>query len=480
MSPKPIIVWFRNDLRLADNRALTAAVATKAAVLPVFIHDPQAAGDWTPGSASRWWLHHSLTALSEALEKRGSQLVFRQGSSESVLRQLVDEIGAGGLYFSRSYEPWARVQEERVKAAFDESPVEVKRFAGALLREPEDVRTKAGEPFKVYTPFWRALMALGAPGAPLPAPKSVPGLDQSVASDRLADWTLLPTQPDWAGGLQDMWSPGEKSAQVRLAAFLKGPIGSYADQRNVPSVEGTSRLSPHLHFGEVSPRQCWQLAVAGREMALQTDAALETFLKELVWREFSYQLLFHWPTLPDQPFRPEFAAFPWETDAAKLKAWQRGRTGYPIVDAGMRQLWHTGWMHNRVRMIVASFLVKHLLIPWQAGAAWFWDTLVDADLASNSASWQWVAGSGADAAPYFRIFNPITQGEKFDTDATYVRRWVPEIAQLPDGVIHAPWTAPKAVLDKAGITLGETYPLPIVDHAAARQRALDGYAAMRA
>jgi deoxyribodipyrimidine photo-lyase len=277
-----------------------------------------------------------------------------------------------------------------------------------------------------------------------------------------------------------MWSPGEKSAQVRLAAFLKGPIGSYADQRNVPSVEGTSRLSPHLHFGEVSPRQCWQLAVAGREMALQTDAALETFLKELVWREFSYQLLFHWPTLPDQPFRPEFAAFPWETDAAKLKAWQRGRTGYPIVDAGMRQLWHTGWMHNRVRMIVASFLVKHLLIPWQAGAAWFWDTLVDADLASNSASWQWVAGSGADAAPYFRIFNPITQGEKFDTDATYVRRWVPEIAQLPDGVIHAPWTAPKAVLDKAGITLGETYPLPIVDHAAARQRALDGYAAMRA
>ena len=481
MSPKPIILWFRNDLRLADNRALTAAVATKVPVLPVFIHDPKAAGDWTPGSASRWWLHHSLEALGAALEKRGSRLIFRHGASEDVLRELVDETGAGGLYFSRSYEPWARVQEERVKAAFDTTTVEVKRFAGALLREPEDVRTKAGEPFKVYTPFWRALLALGAPAAPLPAPKIVPGFAKPVASDRLADWRLLPTKPDWSGGLQDMWSPGEHSAHVRLAAFLKGCLGSYADQRNVPSVEGTSRLSPHLHFGEISPRQLWHAAAVLQRQGGRGGTALgaETFLREVGWREFAHHLLVHVPHTTDAPLRPEFARFPWREDPSALRAWQRGRTGYPVVDAAMRELWTTGWMHNRARMIVASFLVKDLLLPWQDGARWFWDTLVDADLASNTFGWQWTAGCGADAAPYFRVFNPVSQGTKFDGDGAYVRRWVPELARLPDEVLHRPWEAAPLELLSAKVDLGRTYPARIVDHGEARERALAALATIR-
>lgn len=479
MSAKPVIVWFRNDLRLADHRALSAAITTGAPVLPLFIHDPEAAGAWAPGAASLWWLHHSLASLAATLNDLGTPLVLRHGKTEKVLQSIAAEVGATAIYFSRSYEPWARAQEERIKAQFAGVEIDVKRFAGAMLREPEEVRTKTGDPFKVYTPFWRSLTALGPPSAPLPAPKALPNVAKKVPSDRLTDWKLLPTKPDWAGGLRDMWQPGEPGAHARLSEFLKTSLAGYSDRRNLPSVDGTSRLSPHLHFGEVSPHICWHRASAAKEKAKIGDAALETFLKELVWREFSYHLLVHWPTLPDQPFRPEFAGFPWDEDKAKLKAWRRGQTGYPIVDAGMRQLWHTGWMHNRVRMIVASFLIKHLLIPWQAGEAWFWDTLVDADLASNAASWQWVAGSGADAAPYFRIFNPITQGEKFDAEAAYVRRWVPEIGKLPDDVIHAPWTASAAVLTKAGVTLGKTYPLPLVDHATARQRALDGYAAMR-
>ncbi len=476
---KPVIVWFRNDLRLADQRALAAAIATEAPVLPVYIHDAKAAGPWAPGGASLWWLHHSLASLARSLGERGAPLVLRQGNTEDVLSALAKDSGAAAIYFSRAYEPWARAQEERVKHRFS-GTLELKRFAGAMLREPEEVRTKSGEPFKVYTPFWRALVALGPPSAPVAAPKSIQPVAKKIESDNLESWKLLPTKPDWAAGMRETWQPGEEGAKARLDAFLKSSLAGYAETRNLPAVDGTSRLSPHLHFGEISPRVCWHRATAAKEKANAGDAALETFLKELVWREFSYHLLVHWPDLPDKPFRPEFSGFPWKKSAANLAAWQRGRTGYPIVDAGMRQLWHTGWMHNRVRMIVASFLVKHLLIPWQAGEEWFWDTLVDADLASNAASWQWVAGSGADAAPYFRIFNPITQGEKFDAEAIYVRRWVPEIAKLPDDVIHAPWTASAAVLAKAGVTLGKTYPLPIVDHADARQRALDGYAAMRA
>lgn len=480
MPAKPVLVWFRNDLRLCDHRALSAALGTGAPVLPVFIHDPDAAGVWRPGAASRWWLHGSLTALHRSLEDLGAQLVLRRGRTADILAALADETGAGGVYFSRAYEPWAKALEDTVQARLAASGLEVKRFAGALLREPEDIRTKAGDPFKVYTPFWRSLIALGPPARPLPPPRAVPMPDRKVASDRLADWKLRPTNPDWAAGLRAAWQPGEEGAQARLEGFLVSGLAGYAQRRNFPADEGTSRLSPHLHFGEISPHVCWHRASEAARAKPGSDQGLETFVKELVWREFAYHLLVHWPTLPDVPFKSAFARFPWDEGAECLAAWQRGRTGYPIVDAGMRELWHTGYMHNRVRMIVASFLTKHLLIPWQAGEAWFWDALVDADLASNAASWQWVAGSGADAAPYFRIFNPVTQGETFDAEAAYVRRWVPEIARLPDAVIHAPWMAPAAVLARAGVRLGETYPRPVVDHAAARQRALAGYASIRA
>jgi len=479
MPSKPIFVWFRSDLRLADHRALTAALAEGVPVIPVYVHDPGAAGQWTAGGASRWWLHGSLVSLARSLADVGAGLVLRSGATADVLAALADETGATGLYFTRAYEPWSRALEERVRTRLAAAGVEVKRFAGALLHEPEDVRTKAGAPFQVYTPFWRAVIARGAPARPLDAPSRIPMPRRRIASERLDDWRLRPTSPDWAGGLRACWQPGEAGACAQLAHFLDHGLAGYAGQRNRPDLDGTSRLSPHLHFGEISPRACWHRVSAAAKDAGR-DADIETFLKELVWREFSAHVLIHWPTLADEPLRPEFARFPWRTNKADLSAWQQGRTGYPLVDAGMRELRRTGFMHNRVRMVAASFLIKHLLIPWQTGERWFWDNLVDADLATNAANWQWVAGSGMDAAPYFRIFNPVSQGETFDPAATYVRRWVPEIAKLPDEVIHAPWTASAAVLARAGVRLGETYPQPIVDHAAARLRALGGYAAIRA
>ncbi len=480
MSKKPILVWFRQDLRLSDNRALSAAVATGAPVMAVYVLDDVSPGAWRMGGASRWWLHQSLTSLSASLKTAGVRLLLRRGAAPDVIGTLAVDTGATAVYCTRSYEPWAAKVEVALKTKLSTHGSELKRFAGALLREPEELRTQAGDPFKVYTPFWRSLSSKGAPAVPLPAPTQITPVKSKIVSDDLAAWTLLPTKPDWAGGMREHWQPGEAGAQARLRRFLDAALKTYTEDRNRPDVEGTSRLSPHLHFGEISPHQCWHAAVAAAEQQRGADKGLETFCKEIVWREFAHQLLVHWPHLPEKPFRPEFAAFPWSKDKAALRAWQRGQTGYPIVDAGMRELWHTGYMHNRVRMIVASFLIKHLLIPWQEGEAWFWDTLVDADLANNAASWQWVAGSGADAAPYFRIFAPVTQGEKFDPEAVYVRRWVPEIARLPNSVIHAPWTAPDAILKTAGVVLGKTYPHPIVDHAAARQLALAGYEKVKA
>jgi deoxyribodipyrimidine photo-lyase len=388
-------------------------------------------------------------------------------------------VGATKVHVTRGYEPSEIALEARVREGLAAEGIEVKRFAGALLREPEDIRTQEGLPFRVYTPFWRALAAHWSPGRPLPAPERIEAPRQTIASDALASWQLLPKRPDWAGGLRESWTPGELGAEARLAGFVSGAMAGYAEDRNRPDLDGTSRLSPHLHFGEISIRRCWHAAAlaAGRDPTVETGAA--TFLKELAWREFSRHLLFHFPELPEQPFRREFAAFPWSSSAKALLAWRKGATGYPIVDAGMRELWHTGWMHNRVRMIAASFLVKHLLVPWQQGEAWFWDTLVDADLANNAASWQWVAGSGADAAPYFRIFNPVKQGQTFDPDGAYVRRWVPALAKLPAAHIHAPWLAPEPVLASAGIVLGQTYPQPMVDHTQARQRALEAYQGLK-
>lgn len=478
---RPVLVWFRRDLRLSDHAALSAAVATGKPVVPIFVLDAAAAGDWRLGAASRWWLHGSLSALKSSIETLGGRLVLRRGETASALAEVAGEVSAEAVYCSRGTEPWAARLEHAVHERLAASGVDVKRFAGALLHQPDMLKTQSGGAFKVYTPFWRALRAELDIGRPLAAPKHLPLPKTRPNSDDLAGWGLLPSRPDWAGGLRAAWTPGEAGARARLTAFLAEGLSDYATRRDRPDMHGTSRLSPHLAFGEISPRQCWLAAQASAAHATKksADAGLETFLKELAWREFSAHLLHHWPDLPEKPFRAEFASFPWRTSKRRLDAWQRGLTGYPIVDAGMRELWSTGWMHNRVRMITASFLIKDLLMPWQAGEAWFWDTLVDADLANNAASWQWVAGSGADAAPYFRIFNPVTQGEKFDPEGAYVRRWVPELAGLADKFLHAPWLAPDEVLAAAKVEIGVTYPQPIVDHGEARKAALAAFAEVK-
>ncbi|MGI9501690.1 MAG: cryptochrome/photolyase family protein [Geminicoccaceae bacterium] len=480
MSPAPVLLWFRQDLRLSDHRALAAAVATERPIVPVYILDDETPGAWKMGGASRWWLHNSLEALSQDLERLGSRLILGRGSSRDLLIALMEEAGAESVYVSRSYEPWARAMEEDIAGELESRGWTLHRFQGALLFEPEVPRTKAGDPFRVFTPFYKACLELGPPKPPLPRPlSSLPSPESWPSSDRLEDWGLLPMQPDWAGGFREAWVPGEVGAEVRLQRFMDEAMAGYSDKRNRPDIEGTSCLSPHLHFGEISPHRCWQAIEDRLAEGGKGAKGGRSFLRELVWREFSYHLLFHWPDLPEKAFRPEFENFPWDEDQAALKAWQRGLTGYPIVDAGMRELWQTGWMHNRVRMIVASFLIKDLMIPWQVGETWFWDTLVDADLANNAASWQWVAGSGADAAPYFRVFNPVLQGKKFDPKGAYVRRYVPELVGLADDHLHAPWEAPKEALAAAGIELGRTYPMPMVDHGKARQRALQAYEAVK-
>jgi len=454
------ILWFRQDLRLADNPALHAAAAA-GPVLPVYVLDDAAAGAWRTGGAQRWWLHHSLAALDAALRARGAPLLLLRGDAVSLLPRLAEAVGAGAIHASRMYEPWARARDAALAAALGDRRLVL--HGGCLLHEPHRIRTGQGGAYAVYTPFSRALFALGDPPAPLDAPPHLHPVphDPGLSLEALE---LLPRR-DWADGFARHWTPGEAGGAARLAGFGQAALEGYETGRNAPGVAGTSGLSPHLHHGEVSPRQAWHAArAAGAEGG-------HTWLKEILWREFSYHLLWHRPEMPEQPLQAGFANFPWQPDPALLRAWQRGRTGYPIIDAGMRQLWVSGWMHNRVRMIVASFLVKHLLQPWQDGAAWFWDTLVDADLASNSASWQWVAGSGADAAPYFRVFNPILQGEKFDPQGDYVRAWLPALAALPNKFIHQPWNAPAP---PAG------YPPPVIDHPAGRARALAAYAQMRA
>ena len=479
----PVIVWFRRDLRLSDNPALHAAAATGRPVVPIYILDRESAGPWAPGGASGWWLHHSLDSLARSLAAHGLKLVLRRGAAGPVIERLIAETGARSVYWNRRYEPWAILRDGAIRAALQAAGVAVESFNAALLFEPWAIATKSGGPYRVFTPFWHACLAAGPPAPPLPEPAfggsaSAAG---SVESDSLDSWRLLPTAPNWAGGLRATWQPGETAAQGRLRDFLDSRLAGYESERDRPDLGSTSRLSPHLRFGEIGPRQVWHavhvLSAVGDG---EVDAGPQKFLAELGWREFSYYLLHHFPDLPETPLQPRFADFPWAEDPAALRAWQQGRTGYPFVDAGMRQLWQTGWMHNRLRMVTASFLVKHLLVPWQAGAAWFWDTLVDADLANNSAGWQWVAGCGADAAPYFRIFNTVAQGEKFDPAGDYVRRFVPELAGLPDRWIHRPWQASPGALEAAGVRLGETYPRPIVDHVEARRAALAAYEVAKA
>ncbi len=466
----PVILWFRDDLRLADHAALDAAVETGRPVIPVFILDDSAPGRWALGGASRWWLHHSLVELSAALEQRGSRLNLRRGDSAATIVELVEATGAIDVFTGGSADPWARDVD---KAAAEATTAIFHRMRTTTLFHPDSIRTRTGGAYSVYTPFANACQALGGPKPPHGTPERI-SASTMPRSDRLKDWALLPSRPDWAGGLRDTWTPGEAGAMQRARTFLSHGLSGYATTRNQPATEGTSMLSPHLHFGEISPVQLWHLT-----HRQPNTPGRQSFVRELLWREFCANLLWHNPELPNSPLRPAFAAMPWRHDKAGLAAWQQGRTGVPIVDAGMRQLWQIGWMHNRVRMIVASFLVKHLLIQWQDGEAWFWDTLVDADLANNSANWQWVAGCGADAAPYFRIFNPVLQSRKFDPPGDYVRRYVPELAGLEARHIHDPWEAPAEVLDKAGIVLGKTYPEPVVSLAGGRARALDAYANIR-
>lgn len=471
MSEVPAIIWFRNDLRLNDNAALAAAINTEAPVLPVYIWDPGAEGTWAPGAASRWWLHEALKSLGEHLSKYGNTLIIRQGDTLSVLLKLVAATGAGRIYWNRRYEGPLRELDARIKRSFLEEGLEVKSFNSALLNEPHTVSNKAGSPCRVYTPYFKAVKdrPLDPPlETPLKAMRSLENQPDSEPLDKLG---LLP-EKDWYRGFKSHWKPTEAAAQEQLYRFLGKAVGSYRDQRDFPGVEGTSSLSPYLHFGQIGPRQ---IMAALHHASDASSGGPFVFLKEIYWREFAYNVLYHFPQTPDVPLQAAYADFPWESDNKLLKAWQQGKTGYPIIDAGMRQLWQTGWMHNRVRMIVASLLVKHLLQDWKAGARWFWDTLLDADLASNTLGWQWSGGCGADAAPYFRVFNPIIQGLKFDSEGAYVKHYIPELQALPAKYIHAPWEAPEAVLQQAGVVLGETYPYPVIDHAAGRARALEAF-----
>ncbi|MCA3645468.1 MAG: deoxyribodipyrimidine photo-lyase [Methylobacterium sp.] len=476
--PAPAIHWFRNDLRLDDNPALRLA-GEAGAMLAIFI-DETDEGLRPRGGAQGWFLHHALARLAESLREKGSDLIILRGNSREIVPQVAGAIGAGLVTWNRRYGEVERDLDAAIKAELRSRDITVESRNGHLLYEPMEIRSQAGGPLRVFTPFWRACRAKRAVAAPLPAPAALPQLPPLPALPgrvELADLGLLPSWPDWAKGLRETWQPGEAGALKRLLGFLGGGLRGYAEDRNRPDLPSTSMLSAHLAVGDISVRRIWQMT----EQALATGETrgtnedVEKFFSELGWREFAYHLLYHYPTLATVNYQPKFDSFPWATNPLALAAWQKGQTGYPIVDAGMRQLWQTGFMHNRVRMIVASFLIKHLLIDWRAGEAWFWDTLCDADPANNAASWQWVAGSGADAAPYFRIFNPITQGEKFDPDGNFVRAYVPEIAKLPAKLIHRPWEAPGAILTRAGIRLGETYPRPIVSHEDARERALEAF-----
>lgn len=475
---RPVVVWLRDDLRLDDNPALAHAAETGRPVVPLVVLE-DGGGGRSLGAAHRWWLHHSLTALGASLKKIGSGLVLRSGNPETVVPAFVRETKAGALFMNRRYHRPADTSDAAVASALEE--VEVESFQAHILHDPDRVRTKTGGFYKVYTPFMKTLRAGGDPRDPMDAPKRLKAPKGGLPpSDDLGDWKLLPTKPDWSGGMAEAWRPGEAIAQERFEHFCDSILGGYDESRERPAEDGTTRMSPHLRFGEISPYRLWHRAEEeARSNRRVPDKAIETFRRELVWRDFNYHVLHHVGAIDRENINKRFDGFDWEESKAELKAWQRGKTGYPIVDAAMRQLWQTGWMHNRMRMVVGSFLTKDLLIDWREGERWFWDTLVDGDIASNTAQWQWIAGSGADAQPFFRIFNPITQGQKFDPKGVYIRRFLPELAALSDKDIHTPWLAGSATLKSAGIRLGETYPHPIVDHSKARERALSVYRGSR-
>lgn len=463
-----VIHWFRQDLRLGDNPALTHAVAM-GQVLPIYILDDETAGAHAMGGASRWWLHHSLDSLNRSL---GGTLNCYRGKADVILPELVKRHHAQAVYWNRCYEPWRMQRDARIKERLQQEGIIAESFNGSLLWEPWEIRKDDGTPYRVFTPFYRkGCLNAPAPRQPLPVPHQMhPVKDEAALA--LAALELLP-RIRWDRQLEPHWTIGEAAAEARLQAFFQEGLAQYKEGRNFPAKPYVSRLSPYLHFGEISPHRLWHAVRARGD-----DKHIDHFLSELGWREFSHHLLYQFPQLPQKNLQAKFDRFPWREDAEALARWQRGQTGYPIVDAGMRELWQTGYMHNRVRMIVGSFLVKNLRLDWRHGERWFWDCLVDADLANNSASWQWVAGSGADAAPYFRIFNPVTQGQKFDMAGDYTRRFVPELARLPDRYLFCPEEAPEDVLQDAGVVLGKTYPAPMVDLATSRAEALHAFATL--
>lgn len=466
------LVLFRRDLRLLDNPALTAACENHTHVLPVYIHEPKQDGEWAAGAASRWWLHHSLAALQAQLHSHHAGLHLTQGNTLGSLQKLIADSGAEAVYWNRLYEPASIARDTTIKAALLEQGIAVHSHNAALWMEPWQISTQQGDPYRVFTPYWRNLRARLPSSEPLPVP-ALRGWKSVRGGLKLSALKLLPTVA-WDTGLADNWHPGEHGAREMLELFCDDAVVDYAHARDIPSRHGTSRLSPHLHFGEISPRQIHAglLENTGRH-ASNRRPDIEPYLRELGWREFANHLLYHFPKTPTENFNPRFADFRWNApDTVLLESWQRGRTGIPLVDAGMRELWHSGWMHNRVRMIVASFLTKNMRQHWHHGERWFWNTLVDADLASNTMGWQWVAGCGADAAPYFRVFNPVTQSKKFDPDGVYLRRWLPELADFPLDLLHEPWKDPERS-KRVG------YPAPIVDLAQSRVDALDAYQAIK-
>ncbi len=469
-SPQPAIVWFRRDLRLLDNPALSAALASGRPVLGAYILDRD--GFFAAGGAQRWFLAGALESLSRGLSEIGVDLIIREGGEKDTILSLSRAANAAAVYWNRRYARAEIESDQQIKGHLKKSGLEAHSFNGALLREPFEIKSKTGGPYRVYTPFWNTLRAIGPGRREVGAPGPQKRITHSFSSDRLEDWRLRPTTPNWAKEFADEWRIGEQEAAGRLDAFLGGPAARYGEERNLPGIRGTSQLSPYLALGVISPLTIWNRTERAISERMIPEGEGLKFLSEIGWREFAYHLLYHNPTMPTAPLRAQFEHFPWRDDEAAFGAWTRGETGVPIIDAGMRELWRTGWMHNRVRMIVASFLVKNLLVPWQKGERWFWETLVDADPANNAASWQWVAGCGADAAPYFRIFNPVSQGEKFDPNGDYVRRFVPELARLPAAEIHAPWKAPTAI--RPG-----DYPAPIIDLDQTRKRALEAYQSIK-
>ncbi len=469
---KTAIVWFRRDLRLTDNPALTTAIKKCASIIPLYVHQADDKSPWPPAAASHWWLHNSLHNLDLSLQSHGSRLIIQTGEIKQALKQLISKYQVTHLFWNRLYEPSILERDNNIEQWLKTIDIEYQTFNASLLAEPWQIENKACKPFRVFTPFWRRVgQLLTSIEPPIPAPKKIPPVPKALKSVSLQRLKLLP-EIDWHQGLERNWNPGESGAFDRLHSFLDTRLTTYDTTRDIPSDSGTSRLSPHLHFGEIGPRQ---ILFALQGLSATDQKGRESYMRQLAWREFAQHLLYHFPHTQESPLVTKFEHYPWQRKAAAadlLTAWQRGETGIPIVDAGMRELWQTGWMHNRVRMIVASLLTKNLGIHWLEGARWFWDTLVDADLANNTLGWQWTAGCGADAAPFFRIFNPVRQGERFDPDGDYVRRWVPELAGLSNKQIHAPWLANQNQLQQAGVELGKDYPEPIVDLKSSREQAL--------